>query len=84
MDDNPEKYFAEEGWCVDMTTGPLKPSITDRVISVIRQREIKGWQTYGRALTAHDGRDTLQDAIEEAADLLQYLVKLREERANTK
>ena len=55
-------------------------TITDRVVQVIRQRERKGQETYGQPLLAGDGRDTLQDAIEEAADLLQYLVKLKVER----
>ena len=60
-----------------------KPTITDLVHEVIRQREVIGMATYHRPLRAGDGRDTLQDAIEEAADLLQYLVKLKVERAGT-
>ena len=55
-------------------------SITDLVHEVINQREKIGMAIYHRPLTAFDGRDTLQDAIEEAADLLQYLVKLKVER----
>ena len=58
---------------------PIK-TITDLVHEVIVQREKIGQATYGRPLLAGDGRDTLQDAIEEAADLLQYLVKLKTER----
>ena len=57
-----------------------EPTITDLVHEVINQRERIGQATYGRPLLAGDGRDTLQDAIEEAADLLQYLVKLKVER----
>ena len=57
-----------------------EPTITDLVHEVINQREKIGQATYGRPLLAGDGRDTLQDAIEEAADLLQYLVKLKTER----
>jgi hypothetical protein len=55
-------------------------TITDLVHEVINQREKVGMATYHRPLLAGDGRDTLQDAIEEAADLLQYLVKLKVER----
>ena len=59
---------------------PPIPTITDLTHEVINQREIIGRATYHRPLLAGDGRDTLQDAIEEAADLLQYLVKLKAER----
>ena len=59
---------------------PRQQTITDLVHEVIVQREKIGMATYHRPLTAFDGRDTLQDAIEEAADLLQYLVKLKVER----
>jgi len=55
-------------------------TITDLTHEVLNQREIIGRATYHRPLLAGDGRDTLQDAIEEAADLLQYLVKLKAER----
>lgn len=58
-------------------------TITDLVHEVIDQRATIGMATYHRPLSAGDGRDTLQDAIEEAADLLQYLVKLKVERAGT-
>jgi hypothetical protein len=58
-------------------------TITDLVHKVIDQREKIGMATYHRPLLAGDGRDTLQDAIEEAADLLQYLVKLKVEREGT-
>ena len=62
------------------TKGTTQQTITDLVHEVIVQRERIGMATYHRPLTAFDGRDTLQDAIEEAADLLQYLVKLKVER----
>ena len=44
------------------------------------ERNRKGWLEYGKELTAHDGRDTLRDAYEEALDLAVYLRKAIEER----
>ena len=44
------------------------------------ERNRKGWLEYGKEMTAHDGRDTLQDAYEEALDLAMYLRKAIEER----
>lgn len=80
--DPSDHYCAEEGaaYAVDDTYDYNPLTITDLVHEVINQREIIGQATYGRPLLAGDGRDTLQDAIEEAADLLQYLVKLKVER----
>ena len=59
-------------------------TLSDRVIeefsrTLARQRE-KGAAKYGEAFEPHDGRDTLQDALEEAVDLVQYIVKAKVER----
>lgn len=51
-----------------------------QLIQDLEERDKKGFQTYGREMTTEDGRDTLQDAIEEALDLVVYLTKLRMER----
>lgn len=71
-------FLRQETW-ERFTKGTNPPTITDLVHEVINQREIIGRAIYHRPLTAFDGRDSLQDAIEEAADLLQYLVKLKVE-----
>lgn len=42
---------------------------------IINNRYHFGLKKYGQALMTEDGRDTMIDAIEEAADLLQYLYK---------
>ena len=77
------RFCAEEGaYEADPPVKWTSPTITDMVIDIIRQREKIGIATYHRPLLAGDGRNTLQDAIEEAADLLQYLVKLKVEREN--
>lgn len=46
----------------------------------IGKRRLVGIERYGTALQAHNGRDALQDAYEEALDLCMYLRQLIEER----
>lgn len=57
--------------------------IQDLVIEDIRDRTQVGIQRYGTALQAHNGRDTLRDAYEEAMDLTIYLRGVIEERDTT-
>jgi hypothetical protein len=45
------------------------------VVADARERDALGEQKYGRRLRAHDGRDNLKDAYQEAADLTVYLRK---------
>lgn len=55
--------------------------IFDLVIADLRKREAQGAETYGRArMEAFDGRESLQDAYEEALDLVAYLRKAIAER----
>jgi hypothetical protein len=55
------------------------------VIDDLRAREEAGAREYGRRrMTANDGRDTLQDAYEEALDLALYLRKMIAERDEKK
>lgn len=54
--------------------------IADLVRAEIEKRVAIGKERYGEPLHTHDGRDGLQDSIEECADQLFYLVKEREER----
>lgn len=56
------------------------PSVADLVHAELDKRASIGKERYGVPLAPHDGRDGLQDAIEECADQLFYLVKEREER----
>ena len=53
-----------------------KQLVFKEVISLLKKRDKQGWKNYGKPMTTFDDRDTLQDAIEEVADLLVYLVKL--------
>lgn len=46
----------------------------------VAERNRIGLETYGRDLTTFDGRDSLQDAYEEAIDLAVYLAKVILER----
>lgn len=49
------------------------PAVWDLVIADMRARDAKGRATYGTPLQPHNGRDALQDALEEALDLVAYL-----------
>lgn len=45
------------------------------VIDLINQRYMFGLEKYGQCLMSEDGRNTIEDARQEAGDLLQYLYK---------
>jgi len=55
-------------------------TIFEHLIEDLKARDKKGFETYGKPMETFDGRDTLQDAIEEALDLIVYLTKLKMER----
>lgn len=57
-----------------------RESIQSKVRKDLEKREYLGIQRYGTALHAHNGRDALIDAYEEALDLACYLRQLLEER----
>lgn len=54
--------------------------IWELVIADMRERDHVGRQRYGTLLQAHNGRDALRDAYEEALDLAVYLRQAIEER----
>ena len=56
------------------------PHSVDIAIEFLRERKEFGIAKYGTALQPHNGRDSLSDAIDEAADLLVYLINARAER----
>ena len=55
-------------------------SVQSMVREDLELREQVGIQRYGTPLQAHNGRDALRDAYEEALDLACYLRQLIEER----
>lgn len=57
-----------------------REDIQTLVMRDMASRREHGIQTYGMALQAHNGRDALQDAYEEALDLCMYLRQAIEER----
>jgi len=62
---------------------PVRNASTDIQTLVIRDIELRrevGISRYGTALQAHNGRDALWDAYEEALDLACYLRQMIEER----
>ena len=57
-----------------------RPDIQSLVIEDIGTRRLIGIGRYGTPLQAHNGRDALRDAYEEALDLAMYLRQAIEER----
>jgi hypothetical protein len=55
----------------------------DLLIIALLQRKQKGIETYGTILQANNGRNALQDAIEELLDAIVYLKQLIEEKKGT-
>lgn len=64
------------------TPRPEAPSIQAAVRADLEIREQIGIETYGTHLTAHNGRDALRDAYEEALDQALYLRQAIAERDN--
>lgn len=58
--------------------------IADLVIEDIKKRKVMGKKKYGVPLRANNGRNALQDAYEEAQDMMLYLKQklVEEERAD--
>jgi len=54
--------------------------IWELVITDMYERDQVGRERYGTPLQANNGRDALQDAYEEALDLVVYLRQVIEER----
>lgn len=61
---------------------PGTVSVQDALIRAIEQRRDMGVRKYGRPLEAHNGRDALLDAWQEAVDLAAYLTQMRLERGD--
>ena len=54
--------------------------IVDKLIEKLLERKKLGIERYGVALQAGNGRDALQDALDEALDLTVYLMQAIAER----
>ncbi len=61
---------------------PGSPSMHDLLIDTIKMRKALGLSRYGTILQAGNGRDALQDALDEAIDLCVYLRQEIAERAS--
>jgi hypothetical protein len=61
---------------------PGKVDVVDALVNDIYTRAEKGLDTYGTYLKTDNGRDALQDALEEALDLAVYLKQEQLERAS--
>lgn len=62
---------------------PGRANVFDALIAELRAREAQGSRTYGRSLETFNGRDPLEDLMEELLDALVYLQQWRMERAAT-
>lgn len=62
----------------------MAKTIWDCVVDDMQKRDQFGLKKYGRHLEIKDGRDTLQDAYEEALDLAVYLKKAIMEREDVR
>jgi predicted Zn-ribbon and HTH transcriptional regulator len=58
----------------------VTPVARAEFLRMLAEREAQGIATYGTTLQTHNGRDMLQDAKEEAVDLIQYLIGAEMER----
>lgn len=70
-------------WTMSTQPAPKRtsgPAIIDLVLEDVRQRDALGQRKYGTRLQAHNGRDALRDAYEEALDLAIYLRQALQER----
>jgi hypothetical protein len=56
------------------------PPIVDLVMADLEERKRVGTERYGMPLRAHNGRDALVDAYQEALDLCVYLRQVIQER----
>ena len=56
------------------------PPIVDLVVQDLEERKRIGTERYGMPLRAHNGRDALVDAYQEALDLTVYLRQALQER----
>jgi len=85
-DDGHTTHDSEHGWWEvhrspqPMPTPTTGPAIADLVLADLGERDRLGQRTYGTRLQAHNGRDALRDAYEEALDLALYLRQAIAER----
>lgn len=81
MASRPEPPPKNEGRCVpeELKEWIRQSDFADdhkrNIIELIDQRNAYGLQKYGQPLMSQDGRNTVEDARQEAGDLLQYIYK---------
>ena len=81
--DGHKRHVSDLGWWETSQPAPTANSSTpiiDLVTADLLERSRVGEQRYGTLLQAHNGRDALRDAYEEAMDLAMYLRQLIAER----
>lgn len=61
---------------------PGKTDVTEALIALLRERQQRGIETYGRTLETWNGRNSPRDALEEQIDSIQYTFQWCDERAD--
>jgi len=63
---------------IDWITEQVLPMDTiTKTVELIKARDYYGFSKYGQHLKTNDGRNTVEDAIQELGDLIQYLYKAK-------
>ncbi|MCA1695454.1 MAG: hypothetical protein LC749_12365 [Actinobacteria bacterium] len=65
------------GWDIPGLSPLTTAELRTEAVRWVSSRKRIGLERYGQVLVPNDGRDGIRDAIEEAADLVAYLVNLR-------
>ena len=87
-EDQPMPMQGTGPWIQDLVLEDLAvygDSAASRLLAdEVERRKALGLARYGRLLQAHNGRDVLQDAMEEAVDLINYLRQALAEAAEAR
>ena len=57
----------------------LSQSLASQILTDLKARKKKGFESYGTALQAHNGRNALMDLYQEVTDGVQYARQVQEE-----
>ncbi len=76
----PFEKAADRGGQPTPTHIPGEPSTHDLLMAEIEKRKALGLSRYGTILQAGNGRDALQDMLDELIDACVYLIQLKRER----
>lgn len=74
----PKKEGIEITPIVIRTLSDLKDqTFVDKAIALVKARHAFGVSKYHQGLMSHDGRDDIEDCLQEIGDCMQYLIKAK-------